>query len=59
MISGHQYSGGATPISGSGAGISHEGAELKIAPKKAVTAEDVIYRIAAVTAAISLLATVL
>ena len=61
MITGHRYTGGATPTSGSGIemGLNGNGADLKIATKKAVTAEDVVYRIATVTAVISLLATVL
>jgi hypothetical protein len=61
MITGHQYTGGATPTSGSGIGmgLSGNGAELKFAANKAVTAEDVVYRIATVTAVISLLATLL
>ncbi len=61
MITGHQYTGGATHITGSGIeiGLSGDGAELKFAAKKQVTAEDVVYRIATVTAVISLLATLL
>jgi hypothetical protein len=61
MITGHQYTGGATPTSGSGIemGLNGNGTDLKMAAKKAVTAEDVVYRIATVTAVISLLATVL
>ncbi len=60
MMTGHQCGGETTRIPGSvvGMGLNQDGAGLN-AEKVGLTTEDVIYKIATVTAVISLLATVL
>jgi hypothetical protein len=55
-MTGHQYISGATPVPGPAAGW---GANKGMGEKKELTPADVIYRIATVTAVISLLASVL
>jgi hypothetical protein len=58
MMTGHQYAGGTpTPNPGIGMGLNQDIAGQDGAEKKGAKTEDVVYRIAALTAAISLLAT--
>jgi cation transport regulator ChaC len=59
MMTGHQYADGTppTPGSGIGMGLNQNVAGQDGAEKKGAKTEDVVYRIAALTAAIALLAT--
>jgi hypothetical protein len=54
-MTGHQYISGATPVPGPVVGLDKNG----MGEKKELTPADVVYRIATVTAVISLLASVL
>ena len=59
MMTGHQYAGGTTPTPnpGIGMGLNQNIAGQDDAAKKGAKTEDVVYRIAALTAGIALLAT--